>query len=234
MTIKTQGGKVITKAGKVSCTCCEEEHCCPYLAQHLFTGLFTWDDLPDELEFRENLGFGEIVKNLVKVNPYPSGEGGMVYYAGPTEEDYIYLLNPGETTIDTCPAYRAANAGTIADWNGGPGLSGGFNYSCCLINSYSKTGNYSGIFDKFADTYTVDWNILDNLGTSTAVRQSLCIWTFTALGNEYLLSYESADYFRWQIKAQIWSLFKNEDYPSFENTPTGNYFRGGFLQFIVA
>ena len=48
MTIKTQGGKVITKEGKVSCSCCEEpESCCMYSAQNLMNGVYSAADLPD-------------------------------------------------------------------------------------------------------------------------------------------------------------------------------------------
>ena len=46
MTIKTQDGKVITKDGKVSCTCCEEPSCCMYFAT-TDTPTFPDTDLPD-------------------------------------------------------------------------------------------------------------------------------------------------------------------------------------------
>jgi len=46
MTIKTQDGKVITKDGKVSCTCCEEPECCTYAATPT-TPTFPDTDLPD-------------------------------------------------------------------------------------------------------------------------------------------------------------------------------------------
>jgi hypothetical protein len=48
MTIKTQGGKVITKDGKVSCECCEVG-CCMYAAQALVDAIYTADDLPDDV-----------------------------------------------------------------------------------------------------------------------------------------------------------------------------------------
>lgn len=49
MTIKTQGGKVITKGGRVSCSCCEEPDCCPYPAAGLGVD-YTADDLPDQID----------------------------------------------------------------------------------------------------------------------------------------------------------------------------------------
>jgi hypothetical protein len=48
MTIKTQGGKVVTKDGKVSCECCEVE-CCMYPAQALADGEYSASDLPDNV-----------------------------------------------------------------------------------------------------------------------------------------------------------------------------------------
>lgn len=51
--IKLQGGKVITKNGKPSCTCCITE-CCMYPAQELIDGIYSDDDLPDELEYFYN------------------------------------------------------------------------------------------------------------------------------------------------------------------------------------
>ena len=50
MTVKTQGGKVITKDGKVSCECCGPD-CCFYPAQRLQNGLYPATDLPDTIDF---------------------------------------------------------------------------------------------------------------------------------------------------------------------------------------
>ena len=58
MAIKTTGTesglRVLTKTVdgevRVSCSCCEEAACCMYPAQGLFDELYTWDDLPDELD----------------------------------------------------------------------------------------------------------------------------------------------------------------------------------------
>jgi hypothetical protein len=50
MTIKTQGGKVITKGGKVSCECCGGEvSCCIYSARALANSLYDSHDLPDSI-----------------------------------------------------------------------------------------------------------------------------------------------------------------------------------------
>ena len=48
-TIKLQpSGAVVIKDGKVACSCCAGG-CCPYPAQALVDGLYTYDDLPDDV-----------------------------------------------------------------------------------------------------------------------------------------------------------------------------------------
>jgi hypothetical protein len=102
----------------------------------------------------------------------------------------------------------------------------------CLINRpYPRVEGEGPVEDQFADTYTVAWNISDQSGSSTATRQSICIWTFTALGAEYLIEYESVDFFRWRIVTPETEIFKAE--PSFENTPTG-YYETGSQDFTVS
>lgn len=50
-TIKRNGNLIITKGGKVSCTCCEEPgECCMYPAQAFYEGLYSAADLPDAIE----------------------------------------------------------------------------------------------------------------------------------------------------------------------------------------
>lgn len=66
--IKTKEGKVITKGGKVSCTCCETG-CCMYPASLLGVS-YTDDDLPDELLSER---FGVFLRKLA--SPYEN-----IYY----------------------------------------------------------------------------------------------------------------------------------------------------------
>jgi hypothetical protein len=50
MTVKTQGGKVITKGGKVSCECCGEVvDCCVYGADLIADAVYSEDDFPDAI-----------------------------------------------------------------------------------------------------------------------------------------------------------------------------------------
>ena len=48
MIVKRNGGKVILKGGKVSCSCCEAEECCMYAADG-FEDTYEFEDLPDTL-----------------------------------------------------------------------------------------------------------------------------------------------------------------------------------------
>lgn len=70
-TIKIQGGKVITKDGKVSCSCCEKPECCMYPAQALADGLYTAADLPDAVTVdgvsysRSGSSYGNTVNGVI-------------------------------------------------------------------------------------------------------------------------------------------------------------------------
>jgi hypothetical protein len=212
MTIKTQGGKVITKDGKVSCECCEgpEFNCCLYSAQALFDGLYTVDDLPNSILLVGN--------PAAKTDPVPELFGTVGWMTG---------LNLGDSAL----VYSSFDPSWILfeRFEGDDGLywdsASNFFAEKCLF-AFDDEGPATGLVeDEFADTYTVAWNISNQSGSSTATRQSLCIWTFTALGGGHLIQYESVDFFRWRIVTPETEIFKAE--PSFENTPTGYYETGG-------
>jgi hypothetical protein len=180
-----------------------------YPAQALGDGLYTNDDLPDVVVINE-LNYSKL--NTPEQIP---GENSTIYYKNSTE-NIIALTESFSNFI----------------WEWFEGLSGGG--GVCLIDGYDESGGIGErllTFDQFADTYTVAWNISDQSGSSTATRQSLCIWTFTALNGEYLIEYESVDFFRWRIVAPDTEIFKAE--PSFENTPTG-YYETGNQDFTVS
>jgi hypothetical protein len=135
-----------------------------------------------------------------KLDPLESVGGFTRYYINANDEYLGILEGEGEDSLWTY------------EGGGGP----------CLINAFNGEGGERE--DQFADTYTVAWNISDQSGSSTATRQSLCIWTFTALGGEYSIEYESVDFFRWFIITPETEIAKGE--PSFENTPAGFYSEG--------
>ena len=71
-TIKRNGAKVVLKDGKVACGCCEEPSgCCMYPAQALFDGLYTADDLPDDVTVggmslaRSGSGYGNTTSGVL-------------------------------------------------------------------------------------------------------------------------------------------------------------------------
>jgi hypothetical protein len=73
MTIKTQGGKVITKGGKVSCECCEDPTCCMYPADRLNID-YGFDDLPDAVTVdgtsfnRSSTSYGDTTNGVIFEN----------------------------------------------------------------------------------------------------------------------------------------------------------------------
>ena len=157
MTIKTQGGKVITKEGKVSCECCDD--CCMYPADRLFpfsanSAFFTFDNLPDALE--ADLGSGIVVFNKEIKNI--SGRAWKLYQSEEDEEGQI-IWNLDESQYGTlgCSLGEPENGPTYRSNFSGP--------QCCLFD------NDSPFKDQFADTYTISGPI-----SGTVTRESICAW----------------------------------------------------------
>jgi len=73
-TVKMNGGKVIMKNGKVSCSCCTG--CCMFAAQDLVNGLFTAADLPAAVTL---LGVGSI---SLSGTAYGNTTNGVVFESG--------------------------------------------------------------------------------------------------------------------------------------------------------
>ena len=127
MTIKTQGGKVVTKDGKVSCECCGE--CCLYSAEALTEGLYTIDDLPDEIIIAYRQDLPPLVKGAytgagtpVPANYAPAGWPG-------EDDEYIEDVIFLQDSL----------------WASGQGVG---RVPLCLIDGINWE-------DLFADTYTV-------------------------------------------------------------------------------
>jgi len=110
-TIKTQGGKIITKNGKVSCTCCAEPgECCMYPAAALVASLYSYEDLPDAIDV------GGI--EYTKLDP-PESVGGFTRYYINANDEYLGILEgEGEDSLWTY------------EGGGGP----------CLINAFNGEG----------------------------------------------------------------------------------------------
>jgi len=207
MTIKTQGGKVITKGGKVSCTCCEEG-CCMYPAEAYGT-LYQFEDLPDEIEFKytntEQGGFfGPLTMSKFQ-------EGLAVGYIGGPDDEVVVGLNAG------------------FEWgtsDGGGAIQGG---GFCLIFDYDAELDilYEAITeDLFANTYSISGPISgtvtrqDKFRTTVdgflpiTIKYNCGLWT----GGELRLSFNAT-------KCK-WTVNGNEK-AGFQNTPVGSY-AGGY------
>jgi hypothetical protein len=160
MTIKTQGGKVITKGGKVSCGCCEEPgECCMYPAQALADGLYTYQDLPDSIEY---LGTNlPVVLNKLDPPEFSNRFDGIAYFRG------TYEFSGDTATVDL---------GLSEDiWVVGDSINDQARTNARCLIDLTRT------LDQFADTYTITigFNNGDDgpfYNTYTATRISLCYW----------------------------------------------------------
>jgi hypothetical protein len=164
-TVKTSGGKVILKDGKVSCECCSTV-CCMYPASGLDADPgYTVDDLPETL-----------IVNLVAAGF--DGEPTNAEFNKSVSSPYYYSYTNDSDT------WRIKNDGTV--WSVGLLVDDAF-YDFpvgeCLITG---DGNYTpeddAVEDQFDPDYSVDfyiaWDSYDISATGkTVTRSSLCCWT---------------------------------------------------------
>ena len=192
--------------------------------------LYSFDDLPDEVEFWHNDGEGGALVGPIIVPK--NGSAGQFFYGGETDlsprishftDEWLVGVNqidPGlgdclildKLTIEPAPA---AGDGTRSIW----------------------------VFDRFADTYEVQ----TNRSSGTVTRQSLCVWTGVDANEcELRLRYETAidpivanSRFKWVLEwaeggqaspcDERASAFKD----GFQNTPAGEYATGQYLTSIT-
>lgn len=209
-----------------------------YPAQFVYTGAIEFDDLPETLDYKR----GIVEYEMNKVTPYAK-DIGMVYYEGPTEEDYVLLIDPesSQLTNEICDL-TGVLAGPVAAWQGGPG-TGSFSDKCCLVDDPAQT---IGLFDQFADTYTItagEW-----VGTANRIR--LCVWEGEFVGiqeGQFILFYYDgkdpiSDFVqpsyppgylelnKWYFQQEASEAYKKED-P--QNSPIGTYLGVEFPEFSV-
>lgn len=136
-----------------------------YPAQAFFDGLYTQDDLPDELT----------------INPYDLGgtavvqRNGLVYGPVQFSEGYSQQVTIKEVALPgTPPGFNLLNgpAWVLEAIGEGSGL---LDDSPCLFIGQFSFGP-GGITDLFEDTYEVTGPI-----SGTVTRQSQCLWTGTDL-----------------------------------------------------
>jgi hypothetical protein len=91
MTIKTQGGKVITKDGKVSCECCGCFIYELYPAANYEAG-YNFEDLPDEIVALGNFATFQNTGNVTLYKELGSVAGYLSLYSAPYENDLYFAI----------------------------------------------------------------------------------------------------------------------------------------------
>lgn len=212
-TVKLQNGNVILKDGRASCSCC---NCCMYYAQALANGLYTADDLPDEIELRQ----AQYIEIFTK-----SGNG----YTGDL------LGAPWTIELRSAPENPA-----IFNW-AAVAQGGVANDAACLVGAYPKNDASTLTFgwdgwhtaDRFADTYTISGPISGTVtriarapsGSGLFVGSIACEWVGDGLVLRYnggfstQASFAPVGSFKWSINGNAKS--------GFQNTPVGSY-AGGY------
>jgi hypothetical protein len=125
-TIKLQpSGAVVLKDGKVSCACCSQPPtgCCPYPAQALVDGLYTYQDLPDAIDI-DGIEF-------TKLDP-PQFIGGVNQYYINTDGEYLGIES---MPSDSVWAYEGGNNACLLNDTG---------WEDQFANSYTVTGPPGG------------------------------------------------------------------------------------------
>jgi len=178
-TIKTRGGLVLTKGGRVSCSCCEAG-CCMYPAAAVESGLITFEDLPDEI-LTPN-GF-----SLPKVGPLDaSGLTGIPYlvYYGQLEQGVGIATGEGLWSNQT-------------DFSGGGGNT--VESSCLFDGRFPKPTSSDWYVDNFEDSYTGQlFGGTEQIATSdpfTLFRVALCVWEGTIVFSNGFTQLARLEYF---------------------------------------
>jgi hypothetical protein len=207
MTIKTQGGKVITKDGKVSCECCGA--CCFYPSQSLFDGDYEIADLPDSIEVQfAGAGSGIDGTYVISKNDPPISDyrGFPVYYGDPSQA-YVFLT---ADINETASWFVSFNAAVETDFE-------------CLIFPQSSTSIFSR--DLFAQSYSINGQAATR--TPSAEFDGRIYYSCTWLGESFVLRYSSlldkdgnaSGLYKWTVNGN--PKIGNQ------NTPVGSY-EGGF------
>ena len=143
--------KIVTKDGKVSCSCCEL--CCMYPSQALADGDYTADDLPDSVLLTYDLVEGfELTR---------SGSE----FIGVFDQSLTYRLSIGIPPEASDHEWLLYINDGLDDNN------------ACLIQGDGNLNPGDDIVeDQFADTYTVNGPT-----GGTVTRESACVWSGAGL-----------------------------------------------------
>jgi hypothetical protein len=184
--------KVVNGQRRISCSCCG---CCMYPATAYTNELYSFDDLPDEVEFWHNDGEGGALVGPIILPK--NGSAGEFFYGGETDlsprishftDEWLVGVNqidPGlgdclildKLTIEPAPA---AGDGTRSIW----------------------------VFDRFEDTYS--FTAPDAAGT--LARESLCVWRGDGRSLTFVISNTFVGWTLGGVRKE-----------GVQNTPVGNY-----------
>jgi len=163
-------GAIILKNGKVSCGCCAQAGCCMYPAQALVDGLYSVDDLPDEILV------SQILLELDQTLFTKTGDN-QNFYTG---------IGIGAVTISVViHTYEGMNGETRYVWAldfSGELLTINTNPFCLIFPPEVEGG--TGTEDTFADSYTVTACSYPAVIGATVSRVSQCTWQGTFLDPE--------------------------------------------------
>jgi hypothetical protein len=207
-----------------------------YPAQALADGLYSADDLPDAIQITVNAGIAEDgTYVLIKNNPPISMPNGELCYYGDfsnnsiTDDEIIYLAE-GNDEVESMWFFRVGEAET--------------DNSCLVISEEEFPSFYSE--DQFADTYTVNYELIDNQGnwneiSTTVERNSISLWLSESTAPRVEIRYECIPdpFTQYPYKFVITisgagvGFFLKTPY---SNTPVGNYSpnAGGIQNIVVS
>jgi hypothetical protein len=147
MIVKRNGGKVILKGGKVSCSCCEAEECCMYPADK-FGVTYTEDDLP---------------QTLIDFGAFNNEDNDTDIYL------YTKLSEPVDFPDGLVQHYSNNNGEGIYNRDGVHWFGEDTDTTFCLL------GGGSVYVDQFPDELSV--TIPNEFGNENPVfRRDICIW----------------------------------------------------------
>jgi len=212
MTIKTQGGKVLTKEGKVSCECCDIGVCGFYPAIGMQQEFYTSEDLPDEIYVNyineqflftkfEDSFYATIQGNDFRVSPIDNGDP---------------IWQPGQEDFNISWRFQSNFDGVWFDVEDTP------------VDGFLFRAGELGTQSLYADTYIISGPISGNVNRvpkEFETAPETCEW----ISDNLILRYNGRftddplflfnGNFKWQVNGNN----KIGD----QNTPVGSY-EGGF------
>ena len=196
-TIKLQpSGAVVVKDGKVACSCCEQPptSCCPYPAQALVDGLYTYEDLPDAIDI-DSIEF-------TKLDP-PQFIGGVTQYYINLDGEYLGIE---DQTPDSIWAYEGGNNACLLNDAG---------WEDQFADTYTVSGEPLGSVTLTRVSLCL-WTGLDSCGNTVFLE------LFADLDDGRIWYLEFPSYIS-PCVLEEWSPIRAVENIGYGNTPVGSY-----------